>query len=522
MSDAVRNYSMSNRGGYAASGSRGGWFRRVFLLASVALVFWLYWTTRDTYPIERLVPRDQTFHLQAEHLLSSRMKVASSPLWNTGLVPEEYQSIPEWLGNDFGLPEWVLNNLVSDVCHVSGTDFSTFSDLLVVTRMSRIGCLIERYHRFVDGIEDEYAGGLHLRRMVDSDMYYAVRGRTLVFSPSRRALIACLSQRAGDSVESLENVVAASGGDVQGKAVLPEDNPLGQYFERADFALTFTPTSITFAGRGELRPAWREAAGRLTRSAGGAAPMVPETGCFVAAGDFGAPLPEVWRVADEVAGGALGEFVSNWPLLQHLPEGDGPWRTFADGVAGNLGSSFYLRWTGFDLDGIVPLPELELAFLPDNGGLQAVIEAVPALENGQTPEAGIPYRNAETGVVHCPIGWGGILEPVAGLTPEGVRVALHPKHLPHLPPANLAPAPSTEPGQIFVRVRPAEVLAILRDGGGPYARAGLIRGHTEESFDESMALALAGIEEVSEARLSARYDSGALFVELVVELDAGS
>lgn len=519
MSDAVRNYTTLGRGSYSASSSGRGWIRRLLVVVLLCGFIWLYWTTRDTYPIERLVPREQTFHLQAEHLLASRMKAADSPLWNLGLIPEEYKSIPGWLGNDFGLPDWVLNNLVSDVCHVSGTDFSAFSDLLVVTRMSRIGCLIERYHRFVDGIEDEYAGGLQLRRMVDTDMYYAVRGRTLVFSPSREALIGCLSQRDEDAIESLENVVAASGGDVQGKVVLPEDNSFGQYFERADFALTFAPSSITFACRGEVRPDWRGPLERLTRSSSGNGAKVPADGSVVVAGDFGAPLPEVWRVVDEISNGALGAFVGESPLLQRIPADNASWIQFADDFAGSLGTSFYLRWAGFDLDGVVPLPEMELAFAPDRGALRAVLEAIPGIQNGGAPEDGVPYRDPETGVVHCPIGWGGIVEPVIAPTPDGVRATLHPSHLAPIATAGGAVERPVDAGQFYVRVRPAEALELLRDGGALYAEAGLIQGHTPESFQEAMTAALEGIQQVFEARLSARYEEGALFLELVIDLD---
>jgi len=118
--------------------------RKLIAAGLLLLLIWLFWTTRDNWPMERLVPEDQTFHLRAQHLLVTRQKAADSAFWSLGMLPEQYQAIPQWLSSDFGLPEWVLNNLVSDVCYVSGTDLNKFSDLLVVTRMSRIGCLLER------------------------------------------------------------------------------------------------------------------------------------------------------------------------------------------------------------------------------------------------------------------------------------------------------------------------------------------------------------------------------------------
>lgn len=519
MSEAVRNYS-TGRTGYAAPSSRGGLIRLVLLGALIIGFSWLFWTTRDTYPVERLVPRDQTFHLQAEQLLSSRSKAASSPLWELGLLPEKYRAIPEWLGNDFGLPDWVLNNLVSDVCYVSGKDFKAFSDLLVVTRMSRVGCLIERYHRFMDGIEDEPAGGLHLRRMANSNTYYAVRGRTLVFSPSRDALIASLSQREESSVESLEDAISATGGDVQGRVSLHEEDPLGQYFERADFVLTFAPDSIAFACRGIVRSEWRSGLDALAR--GGRPSSIPDpgAGAVVAAGNFGAPLPEVYRAVDQVLGGAVGTYVRSHPAIAAIPAGDqAGWPLLAEGISNVLGASFAIRWMGFDHDGAVPLPVLELTLPSSGSGIPTLLAATPPLESGRMPVDGMPYRDAESGVVHVPIGWGGILEPAIEPISAGARIALHPAHLlayPAEPPGE----PLGSDGQFFMRVRPAEALTLIWEGGIPYADAGLIHGHTLDSFEAAMAAAIGGVQQVEEARLTANYDSGALSIEIVIDIGA--
>ena len=56
MSDVIRSYSSSGRGTYEAAPMRGRWFRRLLAAVIFAGAIWLYWTTRDTYPIERLVP----------------------------------------------------------------------------------------------------------------------------------------------------------------------------------------------------------------------------------------------------------------------------------------------------------------------------------------------------------------------------------------------------------------------------------------------------------------------------------
>lgn len=522
MSDAVRSYTSSGGLGYAGRTSRGKTFRRLLYLLIGAALVWIYWTTRDTHPVEGLVPRDQVYHLRAGNLLESREKAARSLFWQLDILPDEYQAIPEWLGNNFGLPDWVLNNLVSDDCYVSGKDFHDFTDMLVVTRMSRIGCLLERYHRFVDAIEDEYAGGLQLRRMADAEAYYAVRGRTLVFSPSRDALIAALTLREGDTATQLEETISASGGDVQGQIVLPQDDPVGKFIERADFVLSFRPDSIQLSCQNLVRKDWRTAMDDL--AAGGPPPQlhIPEAGSVVLAGDFNASLPLVWNTADTLSGGALTQFSASLPLIRgEASAEEAPWRALASGARDGLGSAFAVRWTGFDRHGIVPLPEVELYLETRGGDVAPMLEAIPALEPGQSPVDGTPYRNPDAGSAHFPLGWGGVLEPAVEPVSGGIRLALHPAHLENLPSRN----PGTNGGDVranlYVRIRPVEALELIRTGGVPIAGAGLLGDHTPESFDTRMSELVQGSREVNEVRVESTYDSGALSLDITIDLNTG-
>ena len=75
-------------------------------------------------------------------------------------------------------------------------------------------------------------------------------------------------------------------------------------------------------------------------------------------------------------------------------------------------------------------------------------------------------------------------------------------------------------GDLYLRMRPVELLELLREGGMPYAHAGLLRGHTPETFDAAMLQALAGSRQISEVRVSAGYDDGAINLEAVVLLAA--
>jgi hypothetical protein len=414
----------------------------------------------------------------------------------------------------------VLNNLVSDVCYVSGTDLNKFSDLLVVTRMSRIGCLLERYYGIADNMEDEYAGGLELHRMGDLGAYYAVRGRTLVFSPSREALIKALTLHEEDGVKALEETVAPMAGDLQGRIAFTEEEALGKYFVQSDFGLRFDTDAITFSSRSTVSPAWKAQLDQLVAGRRSGDLMVPVQGSLVLAGDLNLPLPQVWTSVDTMVDGALTESWNGLPWASGPGVAGTAWATMLEGMKAGIGSAFSLRWSGFDYNGIVPLPEAELFLETRPGFSPKLAEAVPALPVGQAPTDFVPYRITESGVVRCPMGWGSVLEPTLSATESGLRITLHPQHMEHALAMDNTREAAPGDGDLYLRMRPVELLELLREGGMPYAHAGLLRGHTPETFDAAMLQALAGSRQISEVRVSAGYDDGAINLEAVVLLAA--
>lgn len=515
MSETIRSYSSGGAAVYGAPGSRGRTLRRLLLLILAAGALWFFWTTRDTWPAEELVPGEQTYRIQAARLLASRQDAAGSSLWRLGILPERYHAVPELLGNNFGLPDWVLNNLVSGTCYISGMDAAAFSDVLVVTRMSRIGCLIERYHRYFGGPEVDYAGGLELRRMADSGVYYAVRGRTLVFSPARDALIAALTLPRDQSLAQREEDGSSATGDLHGTVTPLESDPLGAYIERANFALAFAPGLVRFHAEARMRAAWRAPLDAIGSGGSGGPLSAPSNGGVVVVGDLGAPLPAVWGAVDEMTDGWLSARAADWPVIGL--DGVGVADPFREIVRDALGSGFTLRWTGVDVDGVVPLPELDLRF-ETRGGSATWLDAIPSRGPDATPPADAPYRDADRDVVHWPQGWGSVLEPALVAAPGGVRVALHAAHLEHIP----ADGPSVEvSSDLYIRIRPAEALALIQEAGMLYAESGLVRGHTLESFQTMMDGLMAGTREVSEVRIAATQRDGVVRLDVEIELPPG-
>jgi hypothetical protein len=519
MSDAIRSYRPPKGSNYAGPIRRGGVLRWLVPLGVLAGIVWLGWTTRDNCPVERVIPQDQSFHFQVRDLISTRREIARSPLWKTGIVPEQYAEIPEWIGNSFGYPDWVLNNLVSDVCYVSGTDLSTFNDLLVVTRMSRLGCLLERYHRFMDEIEDEYAGGLALRKLRGVDFYYAVRGRTLIFSPSRDAIIRALTLRDGDAIPSLETAGMDVSDDLQGRVIFSEDGPLGEFFEQSDCRLDLSATSVTFSSRSVMKGAWRTSLDELKLSQPAGPVSVPQQGGITVAGAFGAPLPDVWWTLDELTDGGVGDFLFRWDVLEQLsvPEREGLTAVMA-GFFASMGTSFSLRTAGFDHNGMAPAPILELSVAPKITGMEEFLEAIPPRVPGSLARDGIPYYSAEDQRYHLPLGWGNVVEPVAYRDGPRLRVLLHPAHFAALEEAGSEMMPSPGPGHLFLRVRLSELLDSVRDGVMGYAECGMLRGHDPDSI-AAMLAELDGIAaRVPQAYMLFAYEQGELSVTIRLDL----
>ncbi len=519
MSDAIRSYRSSRRTYYEGPTRSGGVIRWIVLLFFVVGCLWLVWTTRDSCPVERVIPKNQSFHFQVRDLLSTRQEIARSPLWDTGLVPENYAEIPTWIANSFGYPDWILNNLVSDVCYVSGTDLMTFSDLIVVTRMSRIGCLLERYHRFLDAIEDEHAGGLALRKLSGVDFYYAVRGRTIVFSPSRDAIIQALTLRESDAITSLETAGMDVSDDLQGRMAFSPNEPLGRFFERSDCRLDFSPTSITFSSRSVLKPDWRAPLDALGLSQSPGELFVPVDGGVVLAGEFGVPLTEVWPALDEMTAGALNDYVSRWGALDRLSasEREAFQAAFAL-LSSALGTSFSLRTAGFDLDGMAPMPIFDLSLQPTADVVNAVFNAASGSVRGTLPKNGVPYIFEEDGIVRLSLGWGNVIEPSAFWDGLLFRATLHPEHAAVLRETDNVMVPASGRGHLFFRLRLGEVMDTMGEGLLLYAENGMILGQTVDTLNASFSEVGAIARRVPEISVMINYLDGELSVELRLEL----
>ncbi len=217
MSDTPRTYMRWGQSGGFSGGPRNKRARVLKVVAGVVAVFVVYtvWISRDTNPAGEFIASDQRIQVVVPDLMKNRERLAGTPVWPLISASAPVARAYELLREDFGFPEWMLRNLVGGDVIVSGRDAETLSDLLYIARMTTVGCLIQRLLRLRPGVEGEWAGGLRLKKLVKKDLWYAARGRTLIASGSREALVRALTLTPEDRAEVglLDGTIADEGAE---------------------------------------------------------------------------------------------------------------------------------------------------------------------------------------------------------------------------------------------------------------------------------------------------------------------
>lgn len=494
MSEIPRTYIPSKRAGAPRrrrmrrfTGLRRGGriFTTGFLAFLLVALAWIAWTTRNTHGMASLIPADQKYQVFMGRFLANREPIANSAVWL--LAPEDSLAadLPGLLRDNFGLPEWALNHLVYGPCHVSGRDVAEFGDLLFVTEMSRIGCLAEQFHRFA-GVEGDEAGGLHLRRLPDAGVYYAVRGRMLVVSPSRDAVIRALTLQPDQALteDALARGLGEAGtADLYGKFALSEGDPLGGVFEEVRVLVRFGEESLLAAFSGHLAESWRV---RLSGVLGGARPttlLMPPPGMLQVSANVGKTFEEVCLGLARVLGdgeGRLEEMWQSWEAPEwEEPPGFGP---MLARILGPAGPGLRLSWRGVDLNEMLPVPIVVATMDMEPAAAAERFAALPPSPAGAHPWEEYPRYDAESGVVFMPLPGGPNIEPVAAMA-GGILLLSNSRaaagELLASPP-DAAALP--DPGNLWIRLLPAPAMRAVSDVGMLLAENGMLKGFTPDSF----------------------------------------
>ena len=479
MSETVRSFT---RGTAAhARRRRFGCMPLPLFAVLIFLLVWAAWTTRDRQPMHELVPAQQNYRIFINDFLNKRSQIAQSQVW--GLVPEDslLAQLPAQLSSNFGMPEWVLNNLIYGTCLLSGQDVQGLSDVLLISRMSRVGCLAEKLHRIVPGIERDAAGGLQLRRINDASLYYAVRGRVLLASPSRDALIRALTltpDHAQDPQLLRQQLEGMGGEDLSAHLRLRPEDPLGSFFLEISLALRLAPAEAQLHGRGVLQPAWhdqvREALGPITPATLRPAP----SGLVSLSANFGHPIPEVWTALNEA-------WPQPWALHHQLfgwidtREGAGAaLQQMLAGLLPQTGPAWGMSWHGIDRYAIVPTPEVVAVLQADPASMEQVFQTWPRPPDGVTPWDSVPRYDAGRQVIYLPMPGAPALEPTAAIYGSGLLISSSRLVAEKVLSQPVPTGALQTKGNLYFEAFPPETVEAVVEAGREFVHFGALRGHT--------------------------------------------
>ena len=489
MSETPRTYEKP-RGAFSRGEgfTRPGGIRlRYFAIALAVFFVYAFWVTRDRYPMEQFIPADQRLHISIPNFLENRAQAAESPVW--AALPDSAGTgwVPEYLKRDLGHPDWVLQNLIRQQSHVSANDLEGMSDALFVTRMSPVGCLLERWFgRFTRGELPDKAGGLRLHQLTESDLYYAVRGRVLIISRSRDALIHSLTLDGGESFEAQEIEMVHYGEDatkVNGRVVLDEADWAGEVVQLLRFALNVDDTEGRLEFQLGFQPAWEARLAKVLTQSRPVSLAAPVGGPLSVSANFGVPMKDLWST--------IGES-SEWPFFS-----EDQWERWATDEAetatgrtltellGGMGPGVRVSWTGMDLDATVPAPQVVALFAGDEANAAAVMEARPAPPVGPAYVEPYTQYDAETKRLVVPELAGTAVAPTAvwsdGALLIGSNVGVAEAYLAAPNAADAVPGPAN----FYLSLDPQACARAFVQTGSLLTQNGLLKGHTPESFQKA-------------------------------------
>lgn len=513
MSDVLRSFTTGTsvrkrrRELRRRAGRFGGWV----LFAAVALLVAAWATTRDTWPMGGLIPKDAAFQASVDNVMRKRALLAQSQMWE--LLPENSagrEAVQAAL-NPAPVPEWLLNNLSSDISFWSSPRVDDFSELLVVSKMTRVGCLAMKLARFLPALERERAGGLFLQHEPGSGVHFAVRGRMLLLSPSRRALIHALTLADGEALggQALEEWHAGAARADLFARISPSAWPgLEEWADQVSLSIHVREKEAVLALAARLSAPRREQMDALLP---GLAPQPlpqPLPGIVSLTFNSGQPLPAALRQLAAFAG--KQEMLE--PLLQAVPAEAGPHAalaTLAAGILEKAGSSARLAWRGVDLDEMLPVPYAALAV--DGGGeaLAALRENPPAVPTDNPEVDWIPRVSPDSPVVQVPLVGGPALKPSFADYEGGVLFSTNADDILTLLSSPI-PGAEAQQGNLHLILHPKEAVDALAGLYGSYREFGYIQPNYIKTFDTTLAAWRQLAARVETVSVLAKMESGEL------------
>lgn len=520
MSETVRTYTFSEKRRRRGRGRRGGCgcLSVIILIALLAGLGW--WLTRDTHDAGDVIPLANAYNVAFIDILENRAPIAESLVWN-GLPFDPAKSV---LAAEPPVPEWVMNNLVGHVCYLSGKSLQEPDGVMLVTKMSHLGRLLELLHPVLPHIQRDSAGGLGLRVITngESKIFYAVRGRLLVASTSRDALVTALTLQDQESLgqQALATALEASGpAQVRGMLRLRPGDPAYGYFDSVSFALRVDASTALLKCRGATGPAWKERWGPLLRKSTPGPLKEPVKGLVELSFDVDQPLDKLLFGLGTAMGieplteEAWDDLETAW--IETDPDKARSLRLLR-GALGTLGPAVTLSLVGVDQYAILPMPELILTAAAKPGMVEGAFQALPAPSEGTPPWATVPRYEPEAQLVRLPLPGGPSLEPIFGIYGDALLVSTSDPLGRELLRSPARPGELATQGNVYLRVEPEPLVSAVTEAGRQFCAHDLLKGYTEETFEKSAERWMTQAHAIREVTLLAALGESAVSLDLTV------
>ncbi len=524
MSETVRNYSWGSSASKHRRGhqSHRAGIARVLFPVLLIMLFWVLWITRDNYSMERFISRDRVYEAYINNIVARRHDVFKSNVWR--LLPEGSQAraIMDKASGKLPVPEWLLNNLSAGLCHISGMGFDRPEDILVATRMTRIGCLAEGMVRRLSAVTEDYSGGLKLRHIPEAGLFYAVRGRTLLFTVSRERLIKALTLAETDALnknEFEEGIRMAGKEDIYCRLIPGAISTSFNPFDKLDVVARFEDDSVRMLVQGVFSAVFKEDYGVLLQEPSEKSLPAPFDAYASVSLDLGQPLSKFIEALTHVSSetGLVPQGVLNAYAPAQAGDIIASMPPLAAAVLSQSGPRIRMGWFGFDHLEMIPAPLLASTFETEQ-------EAVFSLYGGiVTPpgprEIDLAPNVGQDMVVHVPFIGGPNLKPTLAPFSKGFILSSS------LPLANaLKSAPSLaeelhQTGNLYVSIKPREAVQSLANVAKELAFSGLLRGYTLETLNTTIAPWTVAAESLSDVVLLASWSGGRLDAQIKISMN---
>ncbi|NLN93633.1 MAG: hypothetical protein GX130_10055 [Candidatus Hydrogenedens sp.] len=461
-----------------------------FLLLIVAAATWLFWPSPTGGEMESFIPADHGIEIYIHDPATRRSELMKNPLLDTipsGTAAGQYKQI---LTRDLPLPGWLLNNLSSGLFHISLADNSSPNEILIITRMTRIGLFTEKFFSRSGRVTKERAGGLDLKKVRDAELYYSVRNKYLLLSPSRDILIRSLTLPAEEAIERkkfLDGSLFSREADVYCRFAGQVFSPQPDLFSDLSVALRLNQAVPRISVLGSFSDmAAVKYASLLQETVSEDALDTPLEGIASLSVNLGMPLPEWYGKLVEIESGTGGLY--DWLVLpEALPEDAGATDMLQYLLATlfhSAGERFRLAWFGFDETEVLPAPLLAGTLEARTDALHAAYDLVPEPSLSNEMIDLYPHIDSEELLATLPFIGGENMTPSMNLYSQGVLLSSSEGLVRDLVQWEPVASKMGKKANLYFHLRPAQAWDAVVPSLCELAAAGLLRNHSEASFAE--------------------------------------